>query len=115
MVLSSIHVINVSIMLNLIFTGYIKIKPLLVSTAFFLAVQTSANAQQAFPSLTPTQAQHLSRDLVPYNSQDFFRQGKDSIEREIQILRQRQLRSIKPVLKIDSVPQIKIPHTQQKS
>lgn len=100
-------------MLNLIFTGYIKIKPLLVSTAFFLAIQTSANAQQALPSLTPSQAQHLSRDLVPYNSQDFFRQGKDSIEREIQILRQSKLRSIKPVFKIDLVPQIKRPHTQQ--
>ncbi|MEH2457658.1 hypothetical protein [Nostoc sp.] len=101
-------------MLNLIFTGCIKIKPLVVSTAFLLAVQISANAQQAFPSMTPTQAQHLSRDLVPYNSQDFFRQGKDSIEREIKILRQSQLRSMKPVLKIDSVPQIKRPHTQQK-
>ncbi|MBN3873117.1 hypothetical protein [Nostoc sp. JL33] len=102
-------------MLNLIFTGCIKIKPLLVSTAFLLAVQTSTNAQQAFPSLTPRQAQHLSRDLVPYNSQDFFRQGKDSIEREIQLLSyQRQQRSIKPVLKIDSVPQIKRPYIQQK-
>ncbi|MCC5643750.1 hypothetical protein LC607_12495 [Nostoc sp. CHAB 5824] len=101
-------------MLNLIFIGYIKIKPLVVSIAFLLAIQTSANAQQPLPSLTPAQAQHLSRDLVPYNSQDFFRQGKNSLEREIQILRQRQLRSIKPVLKIDSVPQIKIPHTQQK-
>ncbi len=92
-------------MLNLIFTGCIKIKPLVVLTAFFLAVHTSANAEQAVPSLTPAQAQRLSRDLVPYNSQDFFRQGKDSIEREIQILRQRQFRSLKPVLKIDSVPQ----------
>ncbi|MEH2413362.1 hypothetical protein [Nostoc sp.] len=101
-------------MLNLIFTGCIKIKPLVVSTAFFLAVQISANAEQAFPNMTPIQAQHLSRDLVPYNSQEFFRQGKDSIEREIQILRQSQLRSMKPVLKIDSVPQIKRPHTQPK-
>ena len=100
-------------MLNLIFTGSIKIKLLVVSTVFFLAVQTSANAQQRLPSLTPAQAQHLSRDLVPYNSQDFFRQGKDSIEREIQILRQRQMRSIKPVLKIDLIPQMKIPQTQQ--
>lgn len=99
-------------MLNPILTGSIKIKLLVVSTAFFLAVQTSANAQRPLPSLTPAQAQHLSRDLVPYNSQDFFRQGKDSIEREIQILRQSQLRSIKPVLKIDLVPQIKIPQTQ---
>ncbi|MBG1245211.1 hypothetical protein [Nostoc sp. NZL] len=101
-------------MLNLIFTGCIKIKPLVVSTAFFLAVQTAVNAEQPLPSLTPAQAQHLSRDLIPYNSQDFFRQGKNSIEREIQILRQRQVRPIKPVLKIDSVPQKKRPHTQQK-
>jgi hypothetical protein len=101
-------------MLNLILTRCIKIKPLVLSTALLLAVQTSANAQQAVPSLTPGQAQHLSRDLVPYNSQDFFRQGKDSIEREIQILRQSQLRPIKPILKIDSVPQIKKPQTQQK-
>ncbi len=101
-------------MLNLILTGCKKIKPLVVSTAFLLAIQTSANAEQRLPSLTPAQTQNLSRDLVPYNSQDFFRQGKDSIEREIQILRQRQLRSIKPVLKIDSLPQIKRPNTQPK-
>ncbi|MEH2195592.1 MAG: hypothetical protein V7K98_23535 [Nostoc sp.] len=101
-------------MLNLILTGCIKIKTLVLSTAFLLAVQTLANAQQSVPSLTPAQAQSLSRDLVPYNSQDFFRQGKDSIEREIQILRQRQLPSLKPVLKIDSVQQIKRPPTQQK-
>lgn len=88
---------------------------MVVSTAFLLALQTSANAQQAFPNLTPAQAQHLSRDLVPYNSQDFFRQGKNSIEREIQILRQREVRPIKPVLKIDLVPQIKRPTSQQKS
>ncbi|WP_335070210.1 hypothetical protein [Nostoc sp.] len=100
-------------MLNSIFTESIKIKSLVVLTALLLAVQTSVNAQRPLPSLTPAQAQHLSRDLVPYNSQDFFRQGKDSIERETQILRQRQLRSIKPVLKIDLVPQIKIPQTQQ--
>jgi len=101
-------------MLNLIFTGCIKVKFLVVSTVFFLTVQTSANAEQAFPPLTPTQAQHLSRDLVPGSSQDFFRQGKDSIEREIQILRQRQLSSTQPILKIDSVLLIKRPFTQQK-
>ncbi|WP_335200881.1 hypothetical protein [Nostoc sp.] len=101
-------------MLNLIFTGCIKIKPLVLSTAFLLAIQSSANAEQAVPSLTTRQAQHLSRDLVPYNSQEFFRQGKYSIEREIQILNQRQQHPIKPILKIDSVPQIKRPRTQQK-
>ncbi|WP_331001380.1 hypothetical protein [Nostoc sp. WHI] len=86
----------------------------MVSTVFFLTVQTSANAEQAFLPLTPAQAQHLSRDLVPHSSQDFFRQGKDSIEREIQILRQRQLPSTQPVLKIDPVLLIKRPFTQQK-
>ncbi|MEH2287015.1 hypothetical protein [Nostoc sp.] len=101
-------------MLNIIFTGCIKIRPLVVSTAFLLVVQTSANAQQAVPSLTPRQAQHLSRDLVPYNSQEFFRQGKDSIEREIQILNQRQQHPIKPILKIESVSPSKRPYTQQK-
>ncbi len=102
-------------MSNLIFTKCIKINHLVVSTVFLLAVQTSANAEQAFPNLTQAQAQHLSRDLVPHNSQDFFRQGKDSIEREIQILRQRQVRSIEPVLKIDLLPKINRLNTQQKN
>jgi hypothetical protein len=101
-------------MFNLILTRYRKIKYLLVSTAFLLAIQTSANAQQSLPNLTPAQAQSLSRDLVPSSSQDFFRQGKESMEREIQIFRQRQLPSMKPILKIDSVQQIKKPPTQQK-
>ncbi|MBW4428314.1 MAG: hypothetical protein KME50_28715 [Nostoc desertorum CM1-VF14] len=101
-------------MLNLIFNGCIKIKPLVVSTVFFLAIQTSVNAEPPVRSLTRAQGQNLSRDLVPYNSQIFFRQGKNLIEREIQILRLRQLHSIEPVLKIDLVQQLKRPHTQQK-
>ncbi|MEH2257191.1 hypothetical protein [Nostoc sp.] len=110
MVGNSIYATDVSTMLNLIFTKCIKIKPLVVSTAFLLVVQTSANAQQAVPSLTPRQAQHLSRDLVPYNSQEFFRKGKDSIEREIQILNQRQQRPIKPILKIVQYRKAKNPN-----
>lgn len=65
-------------MLNLIFAGCIKMKPLVVSTAFVLAVQTSTNAEQPLPRLTPAQAQNLSRDLVPHNSQDFL--GKEKIQ-----------------------------------
>ncbi|MFN6540711.1 MAG: hypothetical protein RM021_030825 [Nostoc sp. EkiNYC01] len=84
------------------------------STAFFLAVQTSANAQQTLPSLTPAQTQNLSRDLVPSSSQDFFRQGKDSFEEEIQLLRERQLSSTKPILKIDLIQMLKRPSTQEK-
>ncbi len=80
---------------------------MLLSTAILLVGQTNANAEQQFSALTPAKTQNLSRDLVPFGSQDFFRQGKDSIDREIQLLRQRQAPSTEPVLKINLVPQVK--------
>ncbi|MBX9259159.1 hypothetical protein H1Q63_35450 [Desmonostoc muscorum CCALA 125] len=101
-------------MFNLRFIRCIKLKYLVFSTAFFLAVETSANAQQALPNLTPAQAQSLSRDLVPSSSQDFFRQGTVAFEREIQLLRERQLSSNKPILKIDLMQMLKRPSTQEK-
>jgi hypothetical protein len=61
---------DVLMMLNIIFHRSIKVKLLVFSTAFFLVGEASANAQQTFPSLTPTQAQQLSRDLFPSSSQD---------------------------------------------
>ncbi|WP_226890072.1 hypothetical protein [Nostoc sp. MG11] len=89
------------------FTSNLKIKALLLSTAILLVGQTHANGKQQFSPLTPAQTQNLSRDLVPFGSQDFFRQGKDSIDREIQLLRQRQAPSTEPVLKINFIPQVK--------
>jgi hypothetical protein len=108
------HTGDVLMMLNIIFHRCIKVKLLVFSTAFFLVGEASANAQQTFPSLTPTQAQQLSRDLFPSSSQDFFRQGKDSFEREIQLLRKREVSSTKPVLKIDLIQLRKRPSTQEK-
>lgn len=93
-------------MLNLIFTRFFKVTALGFSTAFLLAGQNAVNAQQ-IPSLTPQQAQHLSRDLVPSSSEQFFRQGQYLMEREIQNLQTRQLEPKEPVLKINSIQQIK--------
>jgi hypothetical protein len=78
-----------------------KAKALILSTVFLLAGQASAYAQQQLPSLTPAQTQRLSRDLVPFNSQNFFNQGRDLIEREIQMLMRRQSSLNKPVLKLN--------------
>ncbi|MDF5707306.1 MAG: hypothetical protein PUP90_06395 [Nostoc sp. S4] len=95
------------------FTRCITIKLLVFSTAFFLVWETSAKAQRTFPNLTPAQAQHLSRDLVPSSSEEFFRQGKNSFEREIQLLRKRQLSPNKPILKNNLTEVLKKPSTQE--
>lgn len=79
-----------------------------------MVAETSANAQQTIPTLTPRQAQNLSRDLVQSSSQDFFRQGNNAFEREIQLLRERPLSSNKPILKIDLMQIQKRPSTQEK-
>jgi hypothetical protein len=94
-------------MLPLIFTRCIKVTAFGVSTALLVFGQTAVNAQQQLPTLTPAQTQQLSRDLVPHNSQEFFRQGQELMEREIQLLRQRQISPNEPVLKVISIPPIK--------
>ncbi|MEC4815597.1 MAG: hypothetical protein SAK29_20320 [Scytonema sp. PMC 1069.18] len=78
-----------------------KLKTLVYLVTVFLIGQTPAMAEQSVPSLTPSQAQRLSRDLVPSNSQDFFNRGQNLIEREIQILRKKQNSSTKPILKVN--------------
>ncbi|BAY21069.1 hypothetical protein NIES2100_08140 [Calothrix sp. NIES-2100] len=100
-------------MLQLIFPRCIKVTALGFSTALLAFGQTAVHAQQQLPSLTPAQTQHLSRDLVPYNSQEFFRQGQELMEREIQLLRQRQTSTNEPVLKVNSIPPIKKEHPQK--
>lgn len=78
-----------------------------LSTALLLSVQISVNAGEALPSLTSIKAQQLSRDLIQPNSQDFFRQGKVILDREIEILQQRRSTSTNPPLKIiDEVPSV---------
>jgi len=114
LIIPKIHTIDVLIMFNPKFIHCIKLKLLVFSTAFFLAAETSANAQQTIPTFTPRQAQNLSRDLVQSSSQDFFKQGNNAFEREIQLLRDRQVSSNKPILKIDLMQIQKRPSTQEK-
>ncbi|MDZ8109553.1 MAG: hypothetical protein RM338_28560 [Nostoc sp. DedQUE12a] len=101
-------------MFSLKFIPCIQLKILVFSAAFLLAAETSAKAQQTIPTLTPRQTQNLSRDLVQSSSQDFFRQGNNALEREIQLLTDRQVSSNKPILKIDWIQIQKRLSTQEK-
>ncbi|GAA6615738.1 hypothetical protein [Scytonema sp. NUACC26] len=92
-----------------------KIKALVYLVPFVLVGQSSAYAIQDTPRLTPTQIQRFSRDLVPYNSQDFFNEGQELIEREIQILKERQNSSKEPILKVNPQPQIEEELTPRKN
>lgn len=71
-----------------------KLTHLTIATALLLSTglltqQSSALANQE--SLTPEQANRLSHDLIPSTpSQDFFQQGQQKTEREIERLLQRQ-------------------------
>jgi hypothetical protein len=78
-----------------------QVKTLAYLVTFLLIEQSPVIAEQSVPSLTPSQAQRLSRDLVPFNSQDFFNRGQNLIEREIQILMKKQDSSAKPILKVN--------------
>ena len=86
---------------------------LLLSIAGLLGEQRAAVAGQE--SLTSLQANQLSRDLLPSTpSQDFFRQGRQLIEREILLLNQRQnAASTVPILKIDVEIQTEIDRLPQ--
>ncbi|PSB16496.1 hypothetical protein C7B65_21490 [Phormidesmis priestleyi ULC007] len=50
--------------------------------------------------LTASQLQRFSRDLVPSSSQDFFRQGREQLEREIQRL-DRPVRNSNELLRVE--------------
>jgi hypothetical protein len=81
----------------------LKITSIIFSTVL-LAGHTTSQALAQVP-ITSAQAQHLSRDLIPTDSQDFFRQGRNNLEREIQALQTRP--APEPLLKINLNPQTK--------
>lgn len=78
--------------------------------AGLLAQQSSANSQS---SLTPAQSARIARDLVPSQSQEFFRQGQEKLEREIQHLRQQQTASPESPLKVNVNPQTELERLPQ--
>jgi hypothetical protein len=75
----------------------LKITSIIFSTVLLAGHTTSQTLAQV--PITPAQAQHLSRDLIPTDSQDFFRQGRNNLEREIQALQTRL--APEPLLKIN--------------
>ena len=75
---------------------------LMLSTVSLLKAQVPAIAGSESVPLTSAQAQGLSRDLTRSSSQDFFVQGHEQLEREIQILSQKRLTT--PVLRINVAP-----------
>jgi hypothetical protein len=91
-----------------------KLKTLLYLVFFVIVGQSPAYALQETPRLTATQIQNFSRDLVPRNSQDFFNEGQELIEREIQILQERRDSSKKPILKVNPQPEIEEELTPRK-
>lgn len=74
------------------------------STVLLLSIQQTAKAGPEPPALSAAQAQRFSRDLVQTDSQDFFRQGKKRIEREVQILQRRRQPANTPLLNINKIP-----------
>ncbi|MCU0548570.1 MAG: hypothetical protein MUC48_04410 [Leptolyngbya sp. Prado105] len=66
-----------------------------------LLLVSSAAQAQSTPNLSLRDRQHLSRDLTPSSSQDFFNQGLTQFEREIQLLERRFMAEQEHLLKID--------------
>ncbi|HEY9632515.1 MAG TPA: hypothetical protein V6D14_03860 [Coleofasciculaceae cyanobacterium] len=80
--------------------------------AGLLSQQASAWANSQSP-LSPTQAAQLSRDLIPSQPQEFFRQGQERFEAEIQNLIKRQTTSTEPPLEINVNPQVELERLPQ--
>lgn len=89
-----------------IFPGLTVATALVLTSVSSLSLQSPVAAQPQKPSLTPQQTQTFFNDLFPSSSQDFFRQGREKLEREIEILTQRRLFLKEPVLNVDDVPQV---------
>ncbi|MBE9012335.1 hypothetical protein IQ250_19235 [Pseudanabaenaceae cyanobacterium LEGE 13415] len=65
---------------------------------------------QAIPNLSNLDRQRIIRDLTPTNSQDFFNQGREQLEREIRLLNERSQQRQENLLKVD--PATRYPEDQ---
>jgi hypothetical protein len=87
-----------------IFPGLTVATAFVLTSVSALSLQSPVAAQPQKPSLTPQQTQNFFNDLFSSSSQDFFRQGREKLEREIEILTQRRLFLQEPVLNVDALP-----------
>jgi hypothetical protein len=70
-----------------------------------LLAQPKAIAQTApnIGNLTPSQIQRITPGLYPFSSREFFRQGQNQLEQEVQFLQQQRLRSSVRDIKVDKI------------
>ncbi|MGG6267333.1 hypothetical protein ACQ4M3_28785 [Leptolyngbya sp. AN03gr2] len=85
-------------------------KPLFLIVPAVTLIASSPGFAQAIPNLSSFDRQRIVRDLTPFNSQDFFNQGRAQLEREIELLNQRSQRQQENLLKID--PATRYPENQ---
>ncbi|MBF2067691.1 MAG: hypothetical protein IGS39_25230 [Calothrix sp. C42_A2020_038] len=91
-----------------------KVFPILTFAGFIsLLLQSNVVAQTApnIRSLTPSQIQRITPGLYPSSSREFFQQGEEQLEREVQILQQQRLRRSLRDIKVDKID---IQHDLQK-
>lgn len=67
-----------------------------------LLLQGTAIAQTPV-NLTPSQIQLITPGLYPFSSREFFRQGQDKLEQEIQLLQQQRLIRSLIDIKVDKI------------
>lgn len=79
----------------------LTIASVMVSAGCLQTGQALASTRGERTFITPAQAHQFSRDLIRSDSQDFFNQGRERLEREIQILNQQRFSSSTPLLKVD--------------
>lgn len=70
-----------------------------------LLAPTNAIAQTApnIGRLTPSQIQLITPGLYPFSSREFFRQGQEQLEQEVQLLQQQGLRRSVRDIKVDKI------------
>ncbi|OKH36123.1 hypothetical protein NIES2101_37190 [Calothrix sp. HK-06] len=70
-----------------------------------LLAQSNAIAQTApnIGNLTPSQIQRITPGLYPFSSREFFRQGQEQLEQEVQFLQQQRLRRSLRDIKVDKI------------
>lgn len=61
-------------------------RPMFLLVSIVTLIASSPGFAQSLPNLSTLDRQRLSRDLIPSNSQDFFNQGRNQLEREIRLL-----------------------------
>lgn len=76
-------------------------------------IASSTVQAQSIPNLSVSDRQRLTRDLTPFNSQDFFNQGRNQLEREIRRLERRSTTRKENPLKIDPSVQNREIQSQQ--